>query len=78
MGKLVQNPKGADCLVTFLENLKDLAFVIILFSSIIYRRQLKLTSWKRKLSAGELTMYIILSIALPLYGILYFMFLMAT
>ena len=74
----MQNSKGADYLITFLENLKDLAFIIILFSSIIYRRLLKLTRWKRKLSTGEMTMYIILSIALPIYGILYFMFLMAT
>ncbi|MFJ7736931.1 hypothetical protein ACIQ2D_11390 [Lysinibacillus sp. NPDC097287] len=74
----MQNPKGANYLIPFLEDLKDLAFVIILISSMIYRRQLKLTKWKRKLSTGEMTVYIMTSIALPIYGILYLLFLMGT
>ena len=37
----------------FIEYVKDVAFLIIVLSSFIYRRQLKLTKWKRKLTKGE-------------------------
>ncbi|EPD53776.1 hypothetical protein HMPREF1210_00599 [Paenisporosarcina sp. HGH0030] len=74
----MQNPKGADYLITVLENIKDLTFILIFISSIIYRRQLKLTKWKRKLSKGEMTMYLITTIALPIYGITYFILLLGT
>ena len=74
----MQNPKGADYLITLLENIKDLSLVLILISTIIYRRQLKLNKWKRKLSTGEMTVYIITSISLPVYGVLYFVFLLGT
>lgn len=74
----MQSPKGVDYLITFLENVKDLAFLLIVISSVIYRRHLKLTKWKRKLSTGEMTMYVITSIALPIYGILYLLFLLGT
>ena len=74
MGQILQNPKGADYLITVLENIKDLTFILIFISSIIYRRQLKLTKWKRKLSKGEMTMYIITTIALPIYGLLILFF----
>ena len=72
----MQNPKGADYLITVLENIKNLTFLLIFISSIIYRRQLKLTKWKRKLSKGEMTMYIITTIALPIFGITYFILLL--
>ena len=72
----MQNPKGADYLITVLENIKNLTFILIFISSIIYRRQLKLTKWKRKLSKGEMTMYIITTIALPIFGITYFILLL--
>lgn len=68
--------RGTDYLLTFVENVKDLTFLLILVSCCIYRRQLKLTKWKRKLSIGELTMYIITSIAIPLYAITYFILLL--
>ena len=74
----MQNPKGADNLITVLENIKDLTCILIFISSIIYRRQLKLTKWKRKLSKGEMTMYIITTIALPIYGITYFILQLGT
>ncbi|EPD51555.1 hypothetical protein HMPREF1210_02153 [Paenisporosarcina sp. HGH0030] len=74
----MQNPKGADYLITILENIKELTSILIFISSIIYRRQLKLTKWKRKLSKGEMTMYIITSIAIPFYGITYFILLLGT
>jgi len=65
-------------LIAFLENIKDLTFIFIFISSVIYRRQLKLTKWKRKLSKGEMTMYLITSIAIPVYGITYFILLFGT
>lgn len=64
--------------MSFLEDVQNLALLVIVISSAIYCRQLKLTRWKRKLSTGEMTMYIITSIALPIYGILYFAFLLGT
>lgn len=54
----------------FIENIKDITFLIILLSSFIYRRQLKLTKWKRKLTKGEMLMYFLTSIALPIYGVI--------
>ena len=65
-------------MIAFLENIKDLTFIFIFISSVIYRRQLKLTKWKRKLSKGEMTMYLITSIAIPVYGITYFILLFGT
>ena len=63
-------------MITFLENVKNLAFLIIVISSAIYCRKLKLTKWKRKLSKGEMTMYILTATALPIYGVLYLVFLL--
>lgn len=75
---LLQKPKEVDFLITVLENIKELTFLLIFIFSAIYCRQLKLTKWKRKLSKGEMTMYIITSIALPIYGIIYFILLLGT
>ncbi|QCR31200.1 hypothetical protein [Lysinibacillus sp. SGAir0095] len=61
--------------ITFLENIKELATLIIFISCVIYRRQLKLTKWKRKLTKGELTMYLVTTIAIPVYAISYLMLL---
>ena len=61
-----------------MENIKELTFLLILISCAVYRRQLKLTKWKRKLSKGEQTMYLITSIALPIYAITYFVLLLET
>lgn len=57
--------------VAFIENVKELASLVILISCVIYRRQLKLTKWKRKLTKSEMTMYLITSIAIPVYAISY-------
>ncbi|MEA0553436.1 hypothetical protein U1P98_21125 [Lysinibacillus irui] len=65
-------------MITFLGNVKDLSLITILLASMIYRRQLKLTRWQRKLTVGEWTMYIMLSIALPFYAIYYLVFLLGT
>ncbi|MGG2074117.1 hypothetical protein AB1J28_12270 [Lysinibacillus irui] len=65
-------------MITFLGNVKDLSLITILLASMIYRRQLKLTKWQRKLTVGEWTMYIMLSIALPFYAIYYLVFLLGT
>lgn len=74
----MQNPNGADYLITLLENMKELTFLLILISCAVYRRQLKLTKWKRKLSKGEMTIYLITSIALPIYAFTYFILLLGT
>ncbi|HBI99808.1 hypothetical protein IAI09_08330 [Lysinibacillus fusiformis] len=74
----MQQPKGADDLITFLDSLKELTFLLILISSMVYRRHLKLTRWKRKLTIGEWTMYIVTSTALPVYAVLYIVFLLGT
>ncbi|ONK22264.1 hypothetical protein BLX87_17215 [Bacillus sp. VT-16-64] len=65
-------------MITFLETVKELSFLLIFISSAIYCRQLKLTKWKRKLSKGEMTMYIITSITLPTYAIIYLVLLLGT
>ena len=65
-------------MVAILEGIMALSYLVILFSSFAYRRQLKLTKWKRKLSFGEMTMYIALTIAIPVYGILCFVLLFGT
>ena len=65
-------------MVIFLENLKNLSALLIFISSIIFHRQLKLTKWKRKLSKGEMTMYVITSLAIPIYGITYIILLLGT
>lgn len=70
--------KGEEDLHLFIENVKDVAFLIIVLSSFIYRRQLKLTKWKRKLTKGEWLMYILTSIALPIYFIIYYVQLFGT
>jgi len=73
---ILQMPKGVDILNIFLDNLKDFTVLIFLLASMIHCRQLKLTRWQRKLSIGEWSMYILLSIALPLYAVLYLAFLL--
>ena len=73
---ILQMPKGADILNIFLVNLKDFTLLIFLLASMVYCRQLKLTRWQRRLSIGEWSMYILLSIALPLYALLYLAFLL--
>ena len=65
-------------MVAILEGIMALSYLVILFSSFDYRRQLKLTKWKRKLSLREMTMYIALTIAIPVYGILCFVLLLGT
>ncbi|MGE7770211.1 hypothetical protein ACQKMK_06640 [Viridibacillus arvi] len=65
-------------MITILENIKDFAFLLIFISSAIYCRQLKLTKWKRKLSKGEMTMYLITSIAIPVYAAIYMLLLLGT
>ena len=65
-------------MVAILEGIMALSFLIILFSSFAYRRQLKLTKWKRKLTFGEMTMYITLSIAIFVYTFLGFVLLVGT
>ncbi|MGE7919858.1 hypothetical protein ACQKM9_13030 [Viridibacillus sp. NPDC093762] len=74
----MQNLQGVDYLITILENIKDLAFLLLFISSAIYCKQLKLTKWKRKLSKGEMTMYLITSIALPVYAAIYMLLLLGT
>lgn len=58
--------KGWNEMVSFLENLQDLTSLLQFISSIIFNRQLKLTKWKRKFSKGEMTMYVITSLAIPI------------
>ena len=65
-------------MVAILEGIMALSYLVILFSSFAYRRQLKLTKWKRKLSFREMAMYIALTIAIPVYGILCFVLLFGT
>ncbi|MBG9693689.1 hypothetical protein J2D51_09485 [Lysinibacillus sphaericus] len=74
----MQQPKGDDDLITLLDSLKELSFILILISTMVYRRHLKLTRWKRKLTMGEWIMYIVTSTALPVYAILYMVFLLGT
>ncbi|WP_052059769.1 hypothetical protein [Lysinibacillus fusiformis] len=74
----MQQFKGADDLIPLLDSIKELSFLAILISSMVYRRHLKLTKWKRKLTIGEWTMYIVTSTALPVYAVLYFAFLLGT
>ncbi len=57
--------------MNLLETVRDLTLLILVFSCFIYRRQLKLTKWKRKLTKGEMAMYLITSIALPIYAMSY-------
>ena len=59
--------------IAFLENLKEITTLIIFITCVIYRRELKLTKWKRKLTKGEMTMYLITSITIPIYAIAYLM-----
>lgn len=70
--------KGDGCLNSVLTNIKDFAFLIILISSVLYLRNLKLKKWKSGLSLGERTIYILTGIAIPVYGIIYFMLLLGT
>ncbi|MFZ4201464.1 MULTISPECIES: hypothetical protein [Lysinibacillus] len=65
-------------MITLLDSLKELSFILILISTMVYRRHLKLTRWKRKLTMGEWIMYIVTSTALPVYAILYMVFLLGT
>ncbi|AMO35197.1 hypothetical protein J2D69_10170 [Lysinibacillus sphaericus] len=74
----MQQPKGDDDLITLLDSLKELSFILILISTMVYRRHLKLTRWKRKLTMGEWIMYIVTSTALPVYAVLYMVFLLGT
>ena len=59
--------------LAFLENVKEVTTLILFISCIIYRRQLKLTKWKRKLTKGEMAMYLITSITIPIYALAYLM-----
>ncbi|EWH34117.1 hypothetical protein ACE1MS_09345 [Lysinibacillus sp. fkY74-1] len=65
-------------MITLLDSLKELSFILILISTMVYRRHLKLTRWKRKLTMGEWIMYIVTSTALPVYAVLYMVFLLGT
>lgn len=70
--------EGEGIMHLFIEYVKDVAFLIIVLSSFIYCRQLKLTKWKRKLTKGEWLMYVLTSIALPIYVVIYYVQLFAT
>jgi len=74
----LQQFKGADDLIPLLESIKELSFLVILISNMVYCRHHKLTKWKRKLTIGEWTMYIVTSTALSVYAVLYFAFLLGT
>ncbi|KFN03196.1 hypothetical protein D0U04_14940 [Bacillus clarus] len=63
-------------MIIFLENIQAFAFLLIFISSIFYCRQLKLNKQKRKLSKFEMSMYIITSIAIPIYTMIYFILLL--
>lgn len=65
-------------MLTFLENVKDLAWLFIILSSFVYYRQLKSMKRERKLTAIETTIYVITMIALPTYATLYLLFLLGT
>jgi hypothetical protein len=65
-------------MITLLESIQALTFLIIIYTSMFYRRQLKLTRWKRKLSIGEMMMYVLLTISLPLFMVTYFILLLET
>ncbi len=65
-------------MINLLINIQDLAFIIIFISSILYLRNLKLKKWKSNLSKGETVIYILTWIAIPVYGIIYFVILLGT
>ena len=55
----------------FLINLQDIAILILFIASILYLRTLKLKKWDSQLSTSETIIYILTSIAVPTFGILY-------
>ncbi|WP_420805141.1 hypothetical protein [Gottschalkia acidurici] len=65
-------------LITFLKSIKELSFLLMFISSVVYNRELKLTKWKRKLTKGEMTMYIITSISILVYPTVYILILFGT
>ena len=65
-------------MVAILEDIMYLAFLVIFLCGVAHMRQLKKAKWKRKLTKGELTMYIVLSIATFVYTFLYFVLLLGT
>jgi len=65
-------------MITFLENLKALAFLVIFISSFLYYRKLKTTKREKKLSKGETAIYISTSIALPTFAFIYLILLLGT
>ncbi|AFS77522.1 hypothetical protein Curi_c04470 [Gottschalkia acidurici 9a] len=70
--------KGVISLITFLKSIKELSFLLMFISSVVYNRELKLTKWKRKLTKGEMTMYIITSISILVYPTVYILILFGT
>nr|WP_228370444.1 hypothetical protein [Gottschalkia acidurici] len=65
-------------MITFLKSIKELSFLLMFISSVVYNRELKLTKWKRKLTKGEMTMYIITSISILVYPTVYILILFGT
>lgn len=65
-------------MIIFLENLKALAFLIILFSSIVYYRILKASKRERSLSISETAMYIAIPTASFTFAFIYFLLLLGT
>ena len=65
-------------MVAILEDIMYLAFLIIFFCGVAHMRQLKKAKWKRKLTKGEMTMYLALSLATFVYTLLYFVLLVGT
>ena len=58
-------------MITILENIREITLAVFIISSVIYRRQLRLAKWQRKLTKGELIMYLILSITIPVFLLSY-------
>ena len=58
-------------MMTILENIREITLAVFIISSVIYRRQLRLAKWQRKLTKGELIMYLILSITIPVFLLSY-------
>jgi len=70
--------KRNDIIVILLENIKNLAFLAIFISSLIYLRKLKLIKVKQKLTKLDYTIFILLSVSLPLYMFVYLLLLLGT
>lgn len=65
-----------DFLVILLENIRDLAFLLIFISAFFYRRKLKLIKKEQKLSKIDSILYVLISISLPLYMFVYLLLLL--